>query len=762
MARPAALLDAIDRHDCRFAWMPNFAFEHLVRAVPQDCRADLSRLRAVINCSEPCRADTFDRFLDRFARLGLRPEQLHVCYAMAETVFAVSQTAPGEAARAIRVDAERLRRDRVAADPPLSEAGSAGVTRLLSTGRPLPGLDVRIREAGRDLAENEVGEVVLCGEIVFDGYLNDPQTTLARLSGGLYHTRDSGFLRDGELYILGRTDDLLIVNGRNLHAHEVEALVAGTPGLKPGRAVAFGVFNAETGSQELVLVAERDAAGDPGPDQALADQHTARAARQAVHDQTSIEVKICRIVEPGWLVKTTSGKISREANRAKYLHDIAAAPQDADHLPPPASRTLERLAEFIAGRFRCPAAAIGRDTVADDVAGWDSLAHSTLLLGVEEAFGVRFADHEIFGFDRVGDLADRIDELLAEAEAGASPRVPPDRVVHHSDAASIVRLGESDGPDIIVFAGKGRNFGGLAVMDFASLFAQTSAAGWTKYFVTDHCQDWFVTCFDEVAARLNALSDRPKIIFGNSMGGYAAMRFAAALRNVVGVLAFVPQTAPLPRHTRKRGRPRSFWNVGFVPGVQYCVVYGQAEDEAEKAFIRDLVDDPARQRVVVVPNCGHNLATYLNNERLLARVMECCVQPDTMADRVAAAVAEIRPVKLALRKRATQLSRKMARRSEHLGQTGSAAGDAQARPATPRTPASPTAALATTARPDAAESLTDRFARASQANDGRLTLQQAKRTLPFVVRHFGAIDADGKGYVTLAEIRAFRRGQAQP
>ena len=85
------------------------------------------------------------------------------------------------------------------------------------------------------MSDGRIGEIVTSGAFLFDGYFNDPVTTGERLVDGLYHTRDLGFMTDGELYVLGRKDDLIIVNGRNLHAHEVETIITGVAGLRPGR-----------------------------------------------------------------------------------------------------------------------------------------------------------------------------------------------------------------------------------------------------------------------------------------------------------------------------------------------------------------------------------------------------------------------------------------------------------------------------------------------------------------------------------------------
>jgi acyl-CoA synthetase (AMP-forming)/AMP-acid ligase II/acyl carrier protein len=655
VGRPACLFDAIERYNGQFAWLPNFAFEHLVRMVPRDYAADLSGMKAFINCSEPCKAETFDRFHDRFSRLNLRRAQLQVCYAMAETVFAVSQTAAGQPARRIVVDEDALRRDRVVAAP--REDGRA--LTLLSAGAPLPGVAVSIRGNDPDAADREVGEIVVSGDFLFDGYLNDAETTQARLSNGRYHTRDLGFLYDGELYVLGREDDLIIINGRNIYAHEVEAVVGQISGVKPGRAVAFGVFNDAIGSQELVVVAERET--DPPP---VGDQAVRRAVRMAVLEQTGIEVKACRLEVPGWLVKTTSGKISREANRAKYLGESGVKPLTADAKAEDMT-TLERLADVIAAQFKCLASAVKRATVADDIEGWDSLGHATLMLAVEKEFSIRFAESEMFSFANVGELADRVDVLRQEQRGNPSA---PDRMVHESDSASIVRMGEAEGTSLVVFAGMALRFGGLDLLDFASTLNQTSARGMTKYFVTDRRKDFFVTCFDEVVEQLHRLSDAPRILVGNSMGGYATLRFAAALRHVRSALAFVPQYTAVWGGVRSPGKPKAFWDAHFAPGIDYCVVYGELEDEDNKQHLRNELFDPARQRILTVPNCGHNVVPYLNEIGLLAQVLDCGLRPATMADEIAAIIATIEPAPELLRARIALTERLALKRASQRAQ----------------------------------------------------------------------------------------------
>ena len=305
VVNPSLLFAAIKRFGGTLCWMPNFAFHHLCRTVRPSPGLDLSSMRAWIDCSEPCRA----------AGAGVKPEQLQVCYAMAETVFAVTQTQPGQTARVLPVDPEALRQGRIVVVP-------AGVSRqtFLSTGPVIRGLQVCIRnEPGHDVTEDRIGEICLAGHCLFDGYFKLEEETRRKLRDGWYHTGDLGFLHDGELYVTGRKNGLIIVHGRNYYAHDLEHLVNQMPGVHPGRNVASGWFRPEVGSEEVVIIAEVDS---------LAETHRAglvQRVKQGLLDQTGLQVYDVHLVGPGWLVKTTSGKISRTENLLKYQAALTAS-----------------------------------------------------------------------------------------------------------------------------------------------------------------------------------------------------------------------------------------------------------------------------------------------------------------------------------------------------------------------------------------------------------------------------------------------------
>ena len=302
LARPRRLLDMTASHRATLMWLPNFAFNYLAQRVTGDA-CDLSSLRAVINCSEPCRPSSHHAFQERFASWGLRPNVTQTCYAMAETTFAVSQSTIGQACAEICVDPKALDGGEV-----VRASADAGVG-LISCGVPLPGFDLMIVDDNRLPVEmGRVGEIALRGPSLADGYFRDTDTT-ERLfrSDGYYFTRDLGFLHDGQLYVLGRQDDVLIVFGRKLRAPELESALGEIPGIKPGRLIVLGQAGDSVGTNELYLIYEPS-----HPDIDVGG--IVSAARRILLSTAGLSFKQVFRVDAGTLIKTTSGKISRTAN----------------------------------------------------------------------------------------------------------------------------------------------------------------------------------------------------------------------------------------------------------------------------------------------------------------------------------------------------------------------------------------------------------------------------------------------------------------
>ena len=109
--------------------------------------------------------------------------------------------------------------------------------------------------SGAVQADGHVGEILIKSDCLFDGYYNRPDLTAKALVEGWYHSGDLGFLLDGELYVVGRKKELLIIGGENIYPQDIEEIVASHPAIHDGRAVAMGSL-VRLSVREIVAVAE--------------------------------------------------------------------------------------------------------------------------------------------------------------------------------------------------------------------------------------------------------------------------------------------------------------------------------------------------------------------------------------------------------------------------------------------------------------------------------------------------------------------------
>ena len=314
--QPGRMLDIITSHRSTLAWVPNFALQFIARRVRDGDLAgiDLSNLRALINCSEPITGQSMDEFLERFAGCGMRRDALATSYAMAENTFAVTQSRVGSGATPSRtvVDAAAVR-DRHEAVP----AGPATqkTIEFVSSGRCLPACEVRVVSAiGEILGERAVGEILVRSDSLFDGYFNRPDLDDLVFVDGWYRTGDLGFIVDGEIFAVGRSKDLIIQGGKNIYPQDVEDIAFAHPAIRDGRAVAFGLFNADLGTEDIVVVAEFET-----DERELKPKDIERAIKAAVVAELGVTVRGVHLKPPMWIVKSTAGKPARSATKMKLL-----------------------------------------------------------------------------------------------------------------------------------------------------------------------------------------------------------------------------------------------------------------------------------------------------------------------------------------------------------------------------------------------------------------------------------------------------------
>lgn len=318
---PWRLLRTISDYRGTLTWLPNFAYNFCAQKIrDRDLEGvDLSSWRASINTSEPVRFKSHEMFYERFKSYGLKFETLQTSYGMAENVFAATQNDLSKLPYVEEIDRESFVADKVAR--PAFDGRPA--IQMMSCGQPIPNTAIRVVDSkGHDVPERHVGEIVLKSNCMLTGYYNRADITKkAFLPGGWYMSGDYGYMVNGEVFVAGRKKDMIIVGGKNVYPQDLEALACEVPGVHPGRTVAFGLFDESQGTEEVVIIAEVDSE-DEAEHERVADE-----IRKHVTKNSAIAARYVRVVGPKWVLKTSSGKVARSANKEKFIRELESENQ---------------------------------------------------------------------------------------------------------------------------------------------------------------------------------------------------------------------------------------------------------------------------------------------------------------------------------------------------------------------------------------------------------------------------------------------------
>lgn len=309
--RPLLWLQRASELHASILCSPNFGYRHYLNVLgqrPVD-GIDLSAVRLLFNGAEPISVELCEEFLTRLAPTGLQRRSLFPVYGLAEATLAVSFPEPGTPPRVLALDRHRLRMGTRVHE---LQSGHPDALQLMSVGRPVPLCELRITdEQDRPLPELSVGQIQIRGQNVTSGYLEDPEANESAFTAdGWLRTGDLGVLCDGELFVTGRTKEILFVNGQNYYPQDLEQIAGRLPGLETGRLV-IASARPPGGDRERIVafVLHRGELAEFVP--------LARTLVLTLAERAGIELDA--VVPVRRIPKTTSGKVQRHLLEADYL-----------------------------------------------------------------------------------------------------------------------------------------------------------------------------------------------------------------------------------------------------------------------------------------------------------------------------------------------------------------------------------------------------------------------------------------------------------
>jgi acyl-CoA synthetase (AMP-forming)/AMP-acid ligase II len=339
LARPALWPRAISRHRGTVSAAPSFAYAYCAERIaePELAGCTLASWRLALDGAEPVSPEAMRSFARRFEPFGFHPGALVPVYGLSEAALGVTFSAPGRGLDGLRVDGARLARDGTVVP---------GTREVVPVGVPIPGVEVELRgDDGRPVATRRLGRIWVRGPSVMREYLGDRAATERALVDGWLDTGDLGFVADGQLYVHGRARDVVIVRGANHAPEEFEGALAGIAGLRPGCAAAVGFVPPGGGGEQLLLLVERGRGAE-------GDAILEARVRAAVLARTGVEPGTVRLLAPGTLPRTSSGKLRRSEALRRFVAGTLEPPRPASVLRLAASAARSSLAYARAGRRR--------------------------------------------------------------------------------------------------------------------------------------------------------------------------------------------------------------------------------------------------------------------------------------------------------------------------------------------------------------------------------------------------------------------------
>jgi 1-acyl-sn-glycerol-3-phosphate acyltransferase len=311
LVRPEQWLWAIHRHRATLSASPNFGFGFCLHKIEDQAVAglDLSSLRMVANGSEAVLPDTIRHFAARFAKYGFRHEAMAPVYGLAENAVGLAFPPLGRPPIIDRIDRAALTRQGRALP-----AAPDDLTALefVACGRPLPGHEIRIIGATGELGEREEGRLQFRGPSATRGYLDNPMKNRELFEGDWLNSGDLAYIASGDVYITGRSKDIIIRAGRHIYPEEIEAAVGDVPGVRKGCVAVFGTQDPRQGTERVIVLAETR---ETEPTIFAQIRQRIEEAATPLLDAPPDEIVLA---PPHTVPKTSSGKLRRASARELF------------------------------------------------------------------------------------------------------------------------------------------------------------------------------------------------------------------------------------------------------------------------------------------------------------------------------------------------------------------------------------------------------------------------------------------------------------
>ncbi len=320
--RPRSWLSLMTKSRATISFSPSFGYELCVRRLGEDAKEqyDLSTWRIAGVGAETIRADSLLRFAKALKPNGFTAQSFVACYGMAECSLAITFAPLSKGLAVDRVDGDWLSDKQEARPLPTSltktDLQETRCSKFVNCGTPLPGYEVQIRNPdGHVLGERESGTIFVRGASIMRGYFNDPKLTSEVLSSeGWLNTGDIGYWINNSLVVIGRSKDLIIINGRNIWPQDLEFLAEQQSEIRPGDSSAFSVSDPDREELAIMVIQCRESNEEKR-------EQLVNRLRSLVFSELSIPCHI-ELIPPRTLPRTSSGKLSRSRAKADFLKRV--------------------------------------------------------------------------------------------------------------------------------------------------------------------------------------------------------------------------------------------------------------------------------------------------------------------------------------------------------------------------------------------------------------------------------------------------------